>query len=67
MPNKITADHDLVKAKINAGLPPADALEVAQRQLDHDAALAAAEEAAAKAKAAADKAAGKKGDKADAK
>jgi hypothetical protein len=43
--SKITADHDLVKAKVAAGLPLADALIVAQRQLDHDAALAANEKA----------------------
>lgn len=47
---KITADHDLVKAKTAAGLPLADALIVAQRQLDHDAALAPAPEPAPEAK-----------------
>ena len=67
MSNKISPDHDLVKAKIFAGLSPADALEVAQRQVDHDEKLAEAEETAAKAKAAAEKAAAKKADKADAK
>eukprot|EP01035_Chromulina_nebulosa_P009382 gene9382-12678_t len=41
---KITADHDLVKAKVLAGLSPSDALEVAQRQVDHDEKLAEAEE-----------------------
>ena len=55
MSQKITADHESVKAKILAGLPPADALEVAQRQADHDETLAASDAAAAKAKAPAKK------------
>lgn len=47
MAKKITADHELVKAKILAGLSPADALDCAQRQLDHDETLAEAEAATA--------------------
>ena len=54
MSQKINADHELVKAKILAGLSPADALAVAQAQVDHDAALAEAE-AATKPKAPAKK------------
>lgn len=42
----ITKDHELVKAKIAAGLPAEDAIEVVQRQLEHDAALKAAAEKA---------------------
>ena len=38
----VTADHELVKAKVAAGLPVADAITVTERQLTHDAALAAA-------------------------
>ena len=38
---------DLIAAKTAAGLSPADAAEVAKRQLDHDAELADAAEAAA--------------------
>ena len=47
MAKKITADHELVKAKILAGLSSADALDCAQRQVDHDEALAEAEAATA--------------------
>ena len=49
MAKKINADHELVKAKIIAGLSPADALECAQRQIDHDEVVAQAEEEAAEA------------------
>lgn len=44
---EVTKDHELVKAKVSAGLPIEDAIEVVSRQLEHDAALKAA---AAKAK-----------------
>ena len=54
-PTDLTADHPLVKAKVAAGLPPADALEVAQRQIEHDAALKAAAKKSLKAESSAAK------------